>query len=627
MLSLAFTPYSVPLAATTLISAWLAVVAWRRRPGPGVLPLVGLLAGMVWWTVCYNVEISVADVVAKRLLAGMQYIAITLIPVCWLAFALEYTGNEKWLTRNTLLLLLIEPAIIIALALTNNNHELLYTGVTLQPEGSYLMLITHKGPAFWVHWVYSYFVLAAATILLVRSLWLSPQVYRGQITSMLAGTFMPWFANLLYVSGLNPLPLFDFTPLAFSLSGLAFAYSMIRFRLMDIVPVARERVIESMSDAMLLLDIDGRIVDANPAALIALRPDRDAALRKKSILGKPVRAFLAGYEGLAERYRSVEEASAIITVRDGPSTQRHYDMRISPLHNRSGNLTGRVVILRDITELRQADERIRAQNQELTAANEALDKAQKQATEANRLKSEFLATMSHELRTPLNAIIGFSDLMLTGITGQLTEKQEDYVNRVLNNSERLLSMINDLLDVSKIEAGRLEIVEAPFSPRDLIERVTAQLHGIAEKKNLTLSTEVSGDLPPVLIGDAQRLEQIVANLISNAIRFAEQGRVDVRANRIDQAWWMIEVADTGIGIPSHALEYIFDEFRQVDGTTHRQHGGTGLGLAVVKRLTLLMNGKVGVESEVGKGSTFTIQLPLKQPELASSTPALTVDQG
>lgn len=612
MPALALTPYSIPLILSAGISAWLAFLVWRRRPGPGVYPLVAILALIMLWNVAYNFEISAAAEASKRLLAGIQYIAITLIPVSWLAFVLEYTGREKWLTQRNLTLLLVEPVIIITIALTNRYHPLLYTSVTLQPEADYTIMITQKGPAFWLHWVYAYVVLLTATVLLLRSLWRTPQIYRGQLVAMLIGAFTPWIANLLYVTELNPLPLFDFTPVAFSLSGLAFAYSMLRYRLMDIVPVARDLVIESMSDAMLLLDNKGRIVDANPAARLALSSKYDTLVSKDTIIGKPARLVLRSYEGLADKYANVAEASDVISLGETLADQRFYDMRISPLHNRSGNLTGRVIVLHDVTDMKRANERIRAQNQTLIKTNEALERAQKAATEANRLKTEFLATMSHELRTPLNAIIGFSDLMMGGVTGELNERQVDYINRILNNSERLLALINDILDVAKIEAGRLEIVEAPFSPSGLVKRIQSQLQSIAEAKKLTFKTYLDADLPERLIGDEHRLEQILTNLVSNAIRFTETGSVEVRLARAGDEAWMIHVKDTGVGIPAHALEYIFDEFRQVDGSTQREHGGTGLGLAVVKKLALLMNGKVSVESEVGRGSVFTIRLPLKQ---------------
>ncbi|MCA9904348.1 MAG: PAS domain-containing protein, partial [Anaerolineae bacterium] len=459
MPALTLSPYSIPLAISAGISAWLAFLVWRRRPGPGVNPLVAILALILLWNVAYNFEIAVDAEAAKRLLAGIQYIAITLIPVSWLAFVLEYSGREKWLTQRNLMLLLIEPVIVVTIALTNRYHTLLYTSVTLLPEGSYSILLTQKGPVFWLHWIYAYIVLLTATILLLRSLWRSPQIYRGQLAAMLIGAFTPWIANLLYVTELNPVPLFDFTPVAFSISGLAFAYSMLRYRLMDIIPVAREMVIESMSDAMLLLDNKGRIVDANPAARLALSSKYDTLVSKDTIIGKPARAVLRSYENLADKYAEVDEASDVISLGETLSDQRYYDMRISPLHNRSGNLTGRVIVLHDVTDMKRANERIRAQNQTLIKTNEALERAQKAALEANRLKTEFLATMSHELRTPLNAIIGFSDLMMTGATGEINDKQEDYVNRILNNSERLLSLINDILDVAKIEAGRLEMVE------------------------------------------------------------------------------------------------------------------------------------------------------------------------
>jgi len=224
--------------------------------------------------------------------------------------------------------------------------------------------------------------------------------------------------------------------------------------------------------------------------------------------------------------------------------------------------------------------------------------------------------MSHELRTPLNAIIGYSQLQLIGITGELTEEQRNYLNRTLINAEDLLRLINEVLDLSKIEAGRMELVNVPFDLRTCINDVVVQNRVLSEPKGLALTVEIDERMPEQIVGDTARLKQVLTNLISNAIKFTEKGTISVTAQYARDTW-MLTVEDTGIGIASHLLDVIFDEFRQVDSSAQRQYNGTGLGLAIVRRLVMMMGGNVRVKSQLGEGSTFIVTLPLvtTQPEL------------
>ncbi len=272
---------------------------------------------------------------------------------------------------------------------------------------------------------------------------------------------------------------------------------------------------------------------------------------------------------------------------------------------------GRVIfkgIFLDVTERRQAQEQVQSQNEALVKANRELAVARRQAEVASKLKSQFLATMSHELRTPLNAVIGYAQLQLAGMVGELTPDQFAYQERILVNAQHLLHLINEVLDLSKIEAGRLELSEKPFNVRACLGEVMTQNKVLADNKGLVFTLEVDERLPETLVGDYGRIKQIVINLVSNAIKFTDQGSVTVAATLQDESTWRINVTDSGSGIPPHLQEVIFDEFHQAENGLDR--GGTGLGLAIVRKLVLMMRGNIRLSSEVGRGSTFTVTLPL-----------------
>jgi signal transduction histidine kinase len=246
-------------------------------------------------------------------------------------------------------------------------------------------------------------------------------------------------------------------------------------------------------------------------------------------------------------------------------------------------------------------------NRDLERANVELGTANVELSRANRLKSEFLANMSHELRTPLNAIIGYSQLMLDGIDGPLNAQQVADLGRVTTAGSTLLGLINGLLDIAKIEAGRMEIKPEPVELRPAVAKVVDLIRPTAEAKGLAVRVELPRDLPTAQ-ADAPRLDQVLTNLLANAVKFTERGAVTVRASATaDEV--VVQVVDTGIGIAAEAQSYIFDEFRQEDASTTRQYGGTGLGLAIAKKLVELMGGRIWLESTPGRGSTFSFALP------------------
>ena len=244
----------------------------------------------------------------------------------------------------------------------------------------------------------------------------------------------------------------------------------------------------------------------------------------------------------------------------------------------------------------------------LNRMSEELGQLYEKLEAANRHKSEFLANVSHDLRTPLNAIIGFTRMVLRKTEGQIPDLQKDNLQKVLISGEHLLGLINSLLDLAKIEAGRMEVFSESFRLDEVIHMVASTVEPMLKDGRVRLVKEIAPDIPQ-LNTDRQKLKQIVLNLLSNAVKFTEQGEIRISASR-ENSSFKLAVADTGIGMKKEALDHIFEEFRQAEKSTASQYGGTGLGLAIVKRLANLLGGDIGVESEVGKGSKFTITLPI-----------------
>ncbi len=261
----------------------------------------------------------------------------------------------------------------------------------------------------------------------------------------------------------------------------------------------------------------------------------------------------------------------------------------------------------------ELDQRVQDRTHELRVANEELTVAYEKLKELDRLKSRFVSMVSHELRTPLSAIYGFTEMMEAGIYGPITESQQTALDRIKVNDQRLLNLVNDLLDRARMEAGQMSLHIADFSIPELIQDMESTMRVLAEAKGLYLRTEVAENVPEMVKGDDKRLHQILVNLINNALKFTESGGITVRIYTPDSEHWAIDIADTGPGIPEDALNYIFEPFRQVDGSAIREHKGFGLGLAIVKQLSELMGGSVSVASELGKGSTFTVLLPYAVP--------------
>ena len=356
--------------------------------------------------------------------------------------------------------------------------------------------------------------------------------------------------------------------------------------------------IESISEGFILCDANDQLVlcnsryreDLYPGIADTMVPGAqfEAILHRAAELG-----LIADAQGHVDDW--VAQRMAQHRETGGPHLQQQSDDRWIQISERRTEDGGTVAVYTDVTELKRAEEQLLL--------------AKEQAEAGSRAKSQFLANMSHELRTPLNAILGYTELITDNIYGEVPDRIRDVIDRVEHNGRHLLVLINDILDLSKIEAGQLTLTLNDYSMKAVVDTVMSVVESLASEKKLELKATVDPDLP-VGRGDEQRITQVLLNLVGNAIKFTDTGEVAVRVSKSDGTF-LVSVADTGPGISEAEQQSIFEEFQQADSSSTREKSGTGLGLAIARHMVEMHGGRLWVESTPGEGATFSFTLPVR----------------
>jgi len=530
----------------------------------------------------YLLELMAPTLEAAIAAVKMQYIGSLTIPISYCYFIFSYCYEKK--PRGVLRVLQVVDVFLYFLVFTCEQHPLYYRNIEwIEMANGHGYLRLDYGPGYWV------FMLCGTIVPYFLSLYALMQVcvkkpeYAAdrKCRLILALSFLPVGALGAYSMKLTRV--FDPTPVVLGLVLASVVILIWSQKVYDFSSLAYGILLDSMSDGVIALDEQRQITNYNKAAT-GIFSDLSGLM-----IGKPIDT-LAGFP----KEMLGEDAKSEFSLNN-----YFYQGHVEPILDKFGKNKGYVVLIFDVTETREYIEEIK--------------RVREQAEQANIAKSAFLANMSHEIRTPMNAIVGLSDIIMEESRGR---KVYEYACDIKSASSNLLALINDILDLSKVEAGKIELVLTKYSIKSMLDEILNMMDVVASQRGLPLKREFDPSIPCQYLGDEGRIKQILINILNNALKFTKEGHViftvtGERGETEDIERLIFRIEDTGCGIKEEDITGIFDNFKQVDSRQNRSVEGTGLGLAITKRLVEMMHGTIHVESVYGEGATFIVEIPLK----------------
>ncbi len=593
-----YTPYMLAPLLSAFVCGTLALLAFRRRYAPAARRVFWVMFILAAWSFFYALKTAAVPLDLKVFFSQIATTFAAFVGVATLALALEVAGFGAWLILRRIVLLSIIPFLAVILAWTSQSHSLFRYSFHIVTSGGMRLLGFETGSAWLPYLFYVEALNGTAVAVFLIGLKRSHPRARPRYYLLIAGTVVPLLVEML---GVTPVPGFSLTTSVLWFTGSCYVLAIFRHGLLQAAPVARETLFDHLDEPILVFDTNRELADCNRAA-------RELLSRRGAGIGELGDVLLTRFPVL----RQALDAPVDDIVIDGLDGRRHWRVRSMPL-TRGPLAVGTLVQLHDVSSIKRVEEELR--------------RAREAAEAANRTKSAFLANTSHEIRTPMNAIIGFNDLVLDS---ELSGEQRTYLEIVKESSETLLAILDDILDSSKIEAGKMELEDADFDIRRVVDAAVRSLSLTAEAKGISLMCEVDPNVPRFVKGDALRLKQVLINLAGNAVKFTPQGSVrlaiEADASRRAAAEGEIQVPilfqviDTGIGISEDQQKNIFLSFTQADSSITRKFGGTGLGLTISRELVRLMGGELKVESSPGRGSRFFFSLDLKRGQETPAQP-------
>lgn len=582
--------FSFNIYALTLIfsgSFTLLLSLYILNNESGAVKWVGLLMlSNSIWSIAYGLELGSSTLAQMKFLVNLEYIGIASLPFNWFLFCLDLAGKDNWIRKNSnKILVTFAPAITLLLLWTNSFHHLYYKQLSVDLHGSFPMLKIVPGIAYYLFTVYFYILLGVGTYLLLKKFRNSAAVYRKKNRMVLMGALLPWLANFSYMLGLRPMGNLDLTPFAFLISTVLIFVAIYRFELFDTLPVAREKVLELMQDAFIVLDHQNRIIDYNSAF-----KKYTCAKHSGQLIGTNIKDILPNQHELGEVLERHQSGKIEVSVE---TTAGKFDIEVNVSFLNENKLHRNAIILKfqDLTELRQEALKSKQQAEELQRLNQ--------------LKDRIFSIMAHDLRGPL---LNLSEVLkMTTDDTISTEEFKVLAPALSKDISYTAALLENILHWSRSQLKGYSINKEIFDFKALIEAEINYHHKSAAVKKIEIVQRLEDEL--YAYADLVMMQMVIRNLLSNAIKFCHSNcHIEVSSSYQNDGYIHMRIKDNGVGISEENIQRIFSG-ENVSSRGTQNEKGTGIGLMVCWDFMERNEGTITIDSEVGKGTIFNLSIP------------------
>jgi signal transduction histidine kinase len=566
-------PFAITLIVSGLVTS---LVAWLifKKTGGTVRWFGYVMVGIAIWAISYGCELS-SDTLRQMLFwINIEYLGIALLPPLWIVFVIAFIGKESWLTPLNWVLIFSIGTITLLMVWTNQLHHLHYASVGVDNSGPFPLLDIHVGIWYRIHTVYFYFLLGWGMFLIASRFRKADAFIKRQNRIILIGAVIPWLVNICYLFDFRPFGHLDLTPFAFMALSLFIAIGLLGFKLFDIVPIARGKVVDALQEGILVLDAQNRVIDINLEMRNILGPNVG------NVIGKTPAHLFPGLTTLNDTVQNQENSWIELRWNDS----RIFSVTLTSLFERQTIYSGKILLFRDVTERKKNENKLQ---------------------ELNQLKDRLFSIISHDLRTPLLSLM---DILSMSNDGMVTDEEfKSFLPTLSKNIGYTSGLVENLLQWSKSQLEGTAISAVHFDVKDNITYILNSFGQLATDKGVALQNNIQ--LATIVYADMDMIQAVLRNLVSNAIKFCRAGdKISINAE-IKRGIATIWVADTGVGIAAESIDKLFGTNNfTTRGTINEQ--GTGLGLLLCKDFIEKNNGKIWVESKQGEGSQFYFTLPI-----------------
>lgn len=570
---------------TTIFALFTVGLLWRLRKSPEVKYLVYLEFFVAVWAFTYCMEFATYDLSTKIFWSKMSYLGIAFIPVFYYLFTTAYSQKSKFIQSQNLFLLFIIPLITIFLIITNDKHHLVWSNVYADPVKNLAHYV--HGPWFWLFFAYTEILIFIGLYNLVRSIFKFTAYYKSQIGILLIASFFPIVGNLMYITDVSPYPGFDWTPVSFVLTGLIIALGIVRYRMFNLVPTAKAKLLDIMNDGVIVVNSGGFIEDCNPAVYKIFNRQYQTFIRTPFNLA--FKEYETLIEGLDKKLASVDLEITFNNV------VKYYQVNISPVY-RNHNHSGSLLLFHDITNVREAEEELKHTNKQLLYE---IEKREKLIAELD----SFAHTVAHDLRNSLGSIFSASEIMEEIISQNDKNLLFELTNLINDSAGKSIQITKELLLLATTDKQDIDIHKLNMNV--VFSNAMKQLSELIKKSKAEITFPSEW---PEAVGYSPWVEEIWTNYISNAIKYGgAPPKVEIGAEKVKNGEVRFWVKDNGKGLDPEDQKKLFNNFVRLDP---RKAEGYGLGLSIVKKIVQKLNGNVGIESKGnGCGSKFYFTLP------------------